>query len=64
MGVKEVAATAPLMILLYDRAFVSDSFKKAFARRWRFYVPLAGTWVIYDFDRRSQGEVYSHRIES
>lgn len=25
---------------------------------------LAGTWVIYDFHRRSQGEVYSHRVES
>jgi uncharacterized RDD family membrane protein YckC len=24
---------------------------------------LAGTWVIYDFQRRQQGEVYSHRIE-
>jgi uncharacterized RDD family membrane protein YckC len=24
---------------------------------------LAGTWVIYDFKRRQQGEVYSHRIE-
>ncbi len=24
---------------------------------------LAGTWVIYDFKRRQQGEVYSHRVE-
>lgn len=24
---------------------------------------LAGTWVVYDFQRRQQGEVYSHRIE-
>ena len=24
---------------------------------------LAGTWVVYDFQRRSQGEVYSHRVE-
>jgi uncharacterized RDD family membrane protein YckC len=25
---------------------------------------LAGTWVVYDFSRRHQGEVYSHRVES
>jgi len=24
---------------------------------------LAGTWVIYDFQRREQGEVYNHRVE-
>lgn len=24
---------------------------------------LAGTWVVYDFQRRQQGEVYSHRVE-
>jgi uncharacterized RDD family membrane protein YckC len=24
---------------------------------------LAGTWVIYDFQRRPQGEVYSHRVK-
>lgn len=23
---------------------------------------LAGTWVVYDFQRRTQGEVYSHRV--
>ena len=25
---------------------------------------LAGTWVVYDFQRRPEGEVYSHRVES
>ncbi len=25
---------------------------------------LAGTWVVYDFSRRSQGDVYAHRIEA
>jgi len=24
---------------------------------------LAGTWVVYDFQRRQRGEVYSHRVE-
>lgn len=25
---------------------------------------LAGTWVVYDFQRRPRGEVYSHRVET
>jgi uncharacterized RDD family membrane protein YckC len=25
---------------------------------------LAGTWVVYDFQRRQRGEVYSHRVET
>ncbi len=46
VGTKEVAATVPLMILLYDWIFVGRSFKEVFARRWGLYVGLAGTWVI------------------
>ncbi len=47
VGTKEVAATAPVMILLYDRIFVSRSFKEVFARRRGLYVGLAGTWVLF-----------------
>ncbi len=47
VGTKEVAATVPLMILLYDWIFVGRSFKQIFARRWGLYVGLAGTWVIF-----------------
>ena len=47
MGTKEVMATAPLMLLFYDRVFVSKTFKEVFARRWGLYVGLAATWVIF-----------------
>jgi tetratricopeptide (TPR) repeat protein len=42
---KEVMVTAPLMVLLYDRAFVSRSFREARARHWRLYLGLAGSWL-------------------
>ena len=47
MGTKEVVATAPFVVWLYDRIFVSRSFKEALTRRWGLYGGLAGTWVIF-----------------
>ena len=47
MGTKEVVVTAPLMMLLYDRIFVSRSLKEIFARRWGLYVGLVATWIIF-----------------
>ena len=46
MGSKEVMATAPLLVLLYDRFFIGGSFKNAFRRRWGLYVGLAATWLV------------------
>jgi len=46
MGTKEVRATAPVLVLLYDRTFAAGSFIGAFRRRWGLYAGLAGTWVI------------------
>ena len=46
MGTKEVMATAPLVLLLYDRVFIARSFKEVFTRRWGLYAVLADTWVI------------------
>ncbi|MFB3892801.1 MAG: tetratricopeptide repeat protein [Phycisphaerae bacterium] len=46
MGTKQVMVTAPLMVLLYDRTFVSGTFRKALARSWRLYAGLAATWAI------------------
>ncbi|HUI07693.1 MAG TPA: tetratricopeptide repeat protein [Verrucomicrobiae bacterium] len=43
---KEVMVSAPLMVLLYDRAFVSASFREAWRRRWPLYVALASTWIL------------------
>src|SRR6266850_6914087 len=47
MASKEVMASAPLMVLLYDRAFVSGSFQEAWRRRWRLFLALAATWVLF-----------------
>ena len=45
MGCKESMATAPIVVLLYDRAFVFDSWASAFrARRW-LYAGLGATWL-------------------
>jgi tetratricopeptide (TPR) repeat protein len=46
MATKEVMVTAPVMVLLYDRAFVSGSFREAWRRRGSFYLGLAGTWLL------------------
>ena len=43
MGCKEVMLTAPLMALLYDRTFLSGTFKSALRRRWLFYPALFTT---------------------
>jgi protein O-mannosyl-transferase len=41
MACKETMVTAPLMMVLFDRAVVFTSFKAAFAARWRLYAWLA-----------------------
>lgn len=46
MAAKEVMVTAPVLVLLYDRAFLSDSFRAAFARRRGGYLGLAATWLL------------------
>ena len=43
---KEVMVSAPLMLLLYDRTFVSGSFREAWSRRRRFYLLLVATWPL------------------
>jgi tetratricopeptide (TPR) repeat protein len=49
MACKEVMVTAPVMILLYDRTFVSQSFREAWRRRWPLYLGLATTWVLLGY---------------
>ena len=46
MASKEVMVSAPLMVLLYDRAFVSGSFGASLRRRAGLYAGLAATWII------------------
>lgn len=45
MGCKEVAVAAPLVILLYDRAFLAGSFREAWRRRRGMYLGLGATWI-------------------
>ncbi|MGD2109977.1 MAG: tetratricopeptide repeat protein, partial [Phycisphaerae bacterium] len=46
MGSKAVMVTAPVVVLLFDRVFLSGSFKETFRRRWALYVGLAATWSV------------------
>ena len=45
MATKEVMATAPLLVLLYDRTFVAGSLREAWSRRRWLHLSLAATWL-------------------
>jgi protein O-mannosyl-transferase len=42
---KEVMATAPVIVVLYDRTFVSGTFREAWRRHGRWHLALAATWL-------------------
>ena len=46
MAAKEVMVTAPVVVLLFERTFVSGSFRQAFARSWPLYLGLAASWLV------------------
>jgi protein O-mannosyl-transferase len=46
MACKEVMVSAPLMALLFDRAFVAGSLRTALKRSWPLYVGLFGSWLV------------------
>ena len=46
MAAKEVMVSAPLMVLLFDRALVAGSFREAWGRRRGYYVSLAATLLL------------------
>ncbi len=54
MASKEVMASAPLMVLLFDRTFVADSLRKALQRSWPLYASLASTWILLTVLSRNQ----------
>jgi Tfp pilus assembly protein PilF len=45
MVTKEVMATAPILVLLYDRTFVAGNFREALRCRWAYYAGLASSWL-------------------
>ena len=44
-GTKEIAALAPPLVFLYDRTFVSGSFRAAWQRHRFLHLSLAATWM-------------------
>jgi tetratricopeptide (TPR) repeat protein len=49
MATKQVMVTAPVLVLLYDRAFISGSFRSALTNRRWYYAGLAATWIWLGF---------------
>ena len=49
MASKEVMASAPLLVMLYDRTFLSGSFREAWRRRRPLYLSLAATWILLGY---------------
>jgi len=60
MATKEVMVTAPLVVLLYDRAFMEDSFRQALARRRWYYMSLGVAWLWLGFLMTRPGESDQH----
>ncbi len=46
VATKEVAVTAPLLVLLLDRALVAGTFRAALRARGFYYAGLAATWLV------------------
>jgi protein O-mannosyl-transferase len=46
MASKEVMVSAPCMVLLFERTFITASFAKALRQSWPLYVGLAATWML------------------
>ena len=46
MACKESMVTAPIVVALYDRVFLFDSFAEAIRKRRPLYIGLAATWAI------------------
>jgi tetratricopeptide (TPR) repeat protein len=49
MASKEVMVSAPLVVLLYDRLFLTGSWRETFRRRWGCHLALSGTLAIVFF---------------
>jgi len=45
MATKPVMVTAPVVVLLYDRAFLAKSWREVIEQRWGLYACLAATWL-------------------
>jgi Flp pilus assembly protein TadD len=59
MGSKEVMVVAPLVVLAYDRVFLSKSFSELFRARGAVYAGLAATWLFVLYRIASEGGIRS-----
>jgi tetratricopeptide (TPR) repeat protein len=58
MLVKETIATAPLLLVLFDRAYVAESWRQVWRKRGFFHVIMGGSWALLlnlDFHGRGYG---------
>jgi len=55
MATKEVMVSAPLIVLLYDRTFVTGTFRDAWRQRRVLYLGLASTWLLLGYLVASAG---------
>lgn len=46
MATKEIVVSAPVLVLLFDRAFFAGSIRAAMRARGAYYACLAGAWVV------------------
>lgn len=60
MGCKEVMVSAPLIVLWYDRAFVSCSWRELFDARKSYYALLACTWGVLAWSMLHYGSDYAN----
>jgi protein O-mannosyl-transferase len=56
MATKEVMATAPVLVLAYDRLFLASSFRELWRNRRRMYVGLGLTWLVLFMVVQSAGD--------
>lgn len=67
VATKEVIATAPVLVLLYDRAFNSNSFRSSISKSRRFYIALLfglllllSVMALSRVDKRISGDLRQH----
>jgi tetratricopeptide (TPR) repeat protein len=57
-GCKEILLTAPVVVLLFDRIFLSTSWRQVLGKSGLFYLGLAASWLILGILKVTQHGVY------
>lgn len=63
---KEMMASAPVMVLLFERTFIAGAFRRALRQSWPLYVGLALAWVhvilLYSHGTRTPGAGFGQGV--